>query len=446
MEASDKKLFNLYMKSKTKIKEPIGPLRLNNTLISDSLGMATALNNQFKSVFTRDLSTCPQIEPITNITFDVDCVTIREVERAIDKLKLNAAPGPDFIGPRLLKPMRDVVKLPLMIIFNKSLAAAAVPDDWRDAIVTPIYKKGGRADPANYRPVSLTSVCCKLLESILKKHLEDHLENNNLLGQDQHGFRRGRSTASNLVYFYNHITKKLDTGGPVDVIFLDISKAFDRVPHKKLLERLKSVGVGQNFLAWAKAWLTNRRQRVRVGGEMSTGAAVLSGVPQGSVLGPIFFLVYIDSMGKNVPPSVSKSKFADDSKAGGRPGAEFQQAIDMMGEWASQWGMPFNEQKCVVMHMGATNPRTQYTLNGFPLETSEVTKDVGVYVDKSLKFSENTKKAASRATGVLRQINNVFVYKTKYTSIKLYCTYVRPHLEFSTQAGGPYLAGDVEKI
>jgi len=167
-----------------------------------------------------------------------------DVKKKIEKLRKDAAPGPDGIKPALLKTFANELAGPLVDIYNKSLETGIVPDDWKQAHVTPIYKKGTKGDPGNYRPVSLTSVPCKLLESIMKDKIMQHLLENNLIEDTQHGFMPGKSCASNLVTFMDFVSKAVDNGNAVDIIYLDFAKAFDKVPRQRLIKKAESEGSG----------------------------------------------------------------------------------------------------------------------------------------------------------------------------------------------------------
>ena len=168
-------------------------------------------------------------------------------------------------------------------IFNQSLLCNIVPHDWKLANVTPLFKKGPKNKASSYRPVSLTSQVCKIMESILKENITNHLEQNGIIRDSQHGFRSGRSCLTNLLYFMEIVTKQVDKGLPVDVVYLDFSKASDKVPHNRLINKIKTHGIGSFVANWIESWLNDRYQRVVLNGYMSDWLPVLSGVPQGSV-------------------------------------------------------------------------------------------------------------------------------------------------------------------
>ena len=197
-------------------------------------------------------------------------------------------------------------------MFNLSLEEGIIPSEWKEANITSLFKKGSRNKLDNYKPVSLTSVVCKLLETFIRDHIGEFLVKHKLINKYQPGFLNARSCLTNLLCFFEEITKGVDDGSPVNVVYLDFQKAFDKVPHHSLLLKLKAHGICNDAINWVEKWLTHSRQRVIIDGEISTWKSVLNGVPQGSVLGPILFLIYINDLDDYISGKVLK--FSDDIK------------------------------------------------------------------------------------------------------------------------------------
>ncbi|KAJ8020472.1 RNA-directed DNA polymerase from mobile element jockey [Holothuria leucospilota] len=311
LKSDNTKPFWNFIKSKRTDTSGISPLQVHGRLLSTSKDKAKALNNQFCSVFTKeDLNSMPVIDssPIPVIG-DIK-ISTTGVLKLLTDLKVHKAAGPDNVTARVLKSCAHSIAPIFQKLFQKSVSSGCLPAAWLDANITPIYKKGERSDPANYRPVSLTSIPCKLLEHIIHRHIMDHFDKFNVLADVQHGFRKGRSCETQLSALVDDIMKILDNRSQADLIIMDFSKAFDTVPHQRLLNKLKHVGIRNNILNWIEKFLTNRYQRVLIDGTSSDKSKVISGVPQGTVLGPLLFLVYINDLPANIQSSVRL--FADD--------------------------------------------------------------------------------------------------------------------------------------
>ena len=453
-EKSDR-MFNAYVKSKTKCKVSVGPLKdANGKVISDSMEMAEELNGFFSSVFTREDTSNLPAPRIRSFEHSIKKVNFRQavIEKKIAKLKPSAAPGGDGIAVKLLQEFAPLLARPLALIFNQSMTEGVVPSMWKEANVTPIYKKGSKSKPGNYRPVSLTSIPCKVMESIIRDHIVDHLDYNNLIANSQHGFLKSRSCVTNLLTFLEVVTEAVDNSKPVDLVYLDFEKAFDVVPKERLIIKLYEHGIQESLLVWIKAWLSGRRQKVVLNGKSSSWASVHSGVPQGSVLGPLAFIIYINDLDEVVGNLLTiLCKFADDTKLGktitcDADRDELQESLDKLCKWSTDWCMRFNTDKCKVMHVGANNPQHEYFMFGDKLNKTNEEKDVGVIIQSNLKPSKQCAEAARKANQVLRQIMRAFHYRDKITFINLYKRYVRVHLEFSVQAWNPWNKADIEVI
>ena len=308
---SSLKRFWTYVKHQKTDHSGVAPLKVNGKLVSDPRSKAEALNAQFQSVFTRESDF--NIDPPSQIAPSLPEISIstRGVEKLLRQLKPGKASGPDNISPRVLKELADVIADPLARVFRKSLHKGTVPSDWKHANVAPIYKKGEKYDPANYRPVSPTCVASKLMEHIVCSSLMSHASNHGLLYKLQHRFRDQRSCETQLLEFIQDVTNSMQQGTQTDVCILDFSKAFDKVGHLRLLEKLKWYGIGGDVNNWIKSFLSNRTQSVVVEGTAAEKAPVLSGVPQGSVLGPCLFLYYINDIAEDL--SSTTRLFADDT-------------------------------------------------------------------------------------------------------------------------------------
>jgi Reverse transcriptase (RNA-dependent DNA polymerase) len=390
---NNKRPFYNYVKKKARSNEGVGPLKsARGETITGEAAMAEELNNCFSNVFTREDGThAPAATQITTRTkLQRTFITSQKVRTQIKKLKKTGSAGPDGISSELLQECSDEISPILAALYRKSMNTSTVPAEWKQANVVPIFKKGAKQDPSNYRPISLTCVCCRVMESILKDDITAHLDRNNVISKSQHCFRAGRSCTTNLLEFMEPVTKACDQGKPVDIIYLDFAKAFDKVPHGRLLTEIAAAGIGGELYSWIKEWLTGRSQRVVINGSFSSWSPVLSGVPQGSVLGPLLFNIFINDLDSTVTANQLIKKFADDTKIGhviayNESAAELQSTLDRLHTWSTVWGMEFNVKKCHVLHVGRNNPAHVYKLGGQNLAATNSERDVGVQISDTLK-------------------------------------------------------------
>ena len=452
---SNPKAFYKYARNKMSVKEKVGPLEdENGMVVMDDTRTAEILNQYFTSVFTQEvMENLPVPTQVFRGTEEEELVVVDVgqgvVMKKLKELKPDKAPGVDNIYPVVLQQLAGILCIPLSVLFKKSLETKQVPEDWKNANVTPLFKKGLRGLAENYRPVSLTCVCSKLLESIVRDAIVEHLKRHNLIGDSQHGFLKGRSCLTNLLFFLEKVTAFVDEGYPVDVLYLDFSKAFDKVPHKRLLLKLRAHGIGMEIRDWIGEWLDGRNQRVVVNGKMSEWSRVTSGVPQGSVLGPTLFLIYINDIYEGLVSTVLK--FADDTKVFRRVASVedaclLQEDLTRMYDWSLEWQMLFNTSKCRVMHVGRGNECYDYFMGGTMIEATEEEKDLGVWINNKLTPSSQVAKAVMKANRVLGMIKRTYVNRSKNNILNLYKSLVRPHLEYCVQAWRPFLQQDVDNI
>jgi hypothetical protein len=452
---NDSKSFFAYVNNKNCRGTRIGPIKdKNSRIIIDDKLMVESFNDYFCSVFTIETNTdfpIPNIKNLDSFNNGLTSINITEkdVLTKLNFLKLNKGAGPDDIHPRFLYELRSIISKPLCKIFNTSLNLGCLPDDWRCANVTPLFKKGSKSETKNYRPVSLTSIPCKILESIIKDNIDKHLQKFCLINDSQHGFTSGRSCLTNLLDFYNHITSLSDQGNSVDIIYLDFAKAFDKVPHNRLIAKLEAYGIKDTVCNWIKAWLHNRKQRVVVNGISSEWRAVSSGVPQGSVLGPQLFNIYIDDFDDNLKSKIAK--FADDTKLGKSVNnnydkQELQSDLLKVYEWSKIWLMEFNYDKCVCMHIGKNNAQFQYSLGLSLLNSSDKEKDLGIIIDNCFKFSYQCAAAVKKANKLLGVIKRKVKNKGSEIILRLYKTLIRPNLEYCIPFWNPQLKKDTDLL
>ena len=349
---SNPSLFYRYANKNLKSRSPVGPLKEGKHYQDGPKRMAEMLSTQYQGAFSKPLddyshlsftqASCPQLD---DVTFTQDSIII-----AGEKLNIQAAPGPDGIPAYLLRHFIKVLAAPLHYMWRVSLDSGLMPEGTVRSIVTPIFKPGGsRSLAKDYRPVSLTNHVTKIFERVIHTALTDHVESFHLINETQHGFRPGRSTITQLLRFYDSILTLLDEGHSVDAIYLDFAKAFDKVDHTILLKKLSSLQISGKVHAWLAEFLCNREQQVRVEGELSKPTKVVSGVPQGSVLGPLLFLVLIMDLDRDTCHALV-GIYADDTRlwrvsSTDSDWAFLQEELERTYQWATRNNMTFNFTK-----------------------------------------------------------------------------------------------------
>ena len=429
-----------------RVRDPAGNITTN------PLDTANALNNYFGSVFQlEDTTSLPNPPARTAATLDRVTFSPVVVAKALRSLKRHSCPGQDGIPNLLLAKCSNALALPLSRLFTRSFERHVLPRDWLSAVVKPIFKKGSKLDPANYRPISLVSSGSKAMEVIVRDTVVGFANEHGLFGDNQFGFRSRRSTTLQLIDYLDTVTAYIDNGSEwaVDSVLLDLRKAFDLVPHQRLLIKLAAHGITGDCLEWIRAFLSDRSQCVAIDNCISPSCPVLSGVPQGSVLGPSMFLFYINDLEDDITSHVWK--FADDTSLvrGLSPG-EFdvdaqclQLDLNSASDWASTWLMSFGISKCAVLHFGHARPNPGYMLCGQPLVTSTHERYLGLIISDDLKASLHCQELCTRAHALLSVLFRAFGYMDKRPFLLIYRALVRPRLEYACQAWSPHLVRDI---
>ena len=453
LKEGNSKPFWKYIKSKRVDNIGVSGLKENGILYEDSKSKAEILLKQFTSVFTKEDTSAP-LPDIKDKSFpSINNILVDEkgVLKLIKGMNVNKAAGPDGIPNKLLKACAEEVAPVLTNIFQESLNSSKLPADWKKANVTPLFKKGDKHVPQNYRPVSLTSVCCKFLEHIVCKHILSHLEKYKILSDLQHGFRSGHSCESQLIITINDLLEAYNDKDQIDLVILDFSKAFDTVPHQKLLHKLKNYGIDGKLNGWIEQFLTNRQQRVLVEGEFSSFDKVLSGVPQGTVLGPLLFLCHINDLPSHVKSQIRL--FADDCLLYRKIKSEKdQQAIQddlaALETWATTWGMKFNASKCYVMNIHRKqNPFTKfYQLSGLILQQVTENPYLGLIIRDDLQWSSHINKICSKASQSLGFIRRNLKHCNESFKQTAYISLVRSVLEYSCSVWDPHNDKEIKQL
>ena len=374
------------------------------------------------------------------------------IHNLIKMLDVRKASGPDEISNytiKILCEQTDKFLDCIFLIYDTSLKNHSVPEDWKKARVVPIYKSGSRADPGNYRPISLTSVLGKILEHIISSQMWEHIQSEDILTNKQHGFRKGLNTTTQLLHVTHMAGKSVNEKKHFNMISFDFKKAFDKVCHEMLINKLHSQKFPLQIINWIKQWLSGRTSVVTVNSRTSSSFPVSSGVPQGSVLGPLLFLLYIDDITQNIESDIRL--YADDALLcrnveNDDDALVFQRDIQNMFNWSQRWRMVFNVSKCVHIEIGEENPRYHFCLDGEIIPQDSKIKYLGVTIDYQLKFKdhiENIIKKGNQLLGMLRRCLNHANPKTKLVAFN---TVVRPTVEYASQVWSPQVKKRITAI
>ena len=458
--------FYSYAKKHKKLKSTVGPLiKDTGELTDDPKTMADILQNQYTSVFS-DPNSVKKKDP--NILCDLSSTledfefTKEDIIKAINEIDENSACGENDIPATLIKKCKQELSHPLLLIWRDSLDYGYVPKPYKQQIITPVHKKSSKAQAENYRPISLTSHIIKIFERIVRKHIVFHLVKNTIICPNQHGFQTGKSCLTQLLPHIQNILQNLQNDMDTDVIYLDYAKAFDKVDHQILLQKLYQYGIRGKLLSWLNSYLSDRSQTVVVNGHHSKPELVKSGVPQGTVLGPVLFIIYLNDLESCIKHSIASS-FADDTRLkktiqSTDDSKLLQEDIANAIKWSDENNMKLHQSKFELLAHNTDNSKllqelpftkgfSEYiTSDGSTISPKEAVKDLGVTITPDLSWSLHVSIIADDSRRMARWILSVFYDRSAEVMLTLFKSLVRSRTEYCCPLWNPSKVEDIMKL
>lgn len=437
-------------------RKSVSEIKTEQGIINDKREIAVQFNEFFASVFTKDDKQSVEFRSPAQIPRADDDLqlSVEGILALLLDLKTSKSMGPDEIPNSFLKRYAEWTAMYLHLIFKKSILTSTVPSDWKLSKIIPILKSGDAKSVCNYRPIALTSTSCKVLEHIVSKHIRQFLLSNHVLSQYQHGFRKGLSTVTQLVETIHHFCEVSDRKGQTDIIFLDFKKAFDKVNHRKLLIKLISILGDNKIVRWIEAFLNNRRQFVSIEGVSSDECDVNSGVPQGSVLGPLLFLVFVNDLIEDSP--VKARLFADDcviytEVKSVNDQIMLNEYLSQINEWCVKWQMSINLDKTVCMTITHKRQPLEYVymLHGKALSRVSEFRYLGLTITSNLSWTPHVSNIIGKANKRLGYIRRSLKLASSETKLTAYKMLIRPLLEYACEVWDPhvkYLVSNLEQV
>lgn len=431
------KLVNIFLHKKGINHDEIPPLQYKDHIYYSNEEKAQVLNEFFveQCTLVGNDDPLPPVTPKNPELYEI-ILTPLEVKATMKKLKRNKATGPDHIHNFLLVTAADVLAGPLTLFFNRCLRVGVFPNCWKHAHVTPIYKKGDRDNCTNYRPVSLLSCVGKLLERCIHTHLYEFFTGNNILSSAQSGFIRGDSTIFQLLSIYNNYIVNYDRNITTQAVYFDLSKAFDRVWHRGLLLKLEANGIRGPLLRFIENYLSGRTQSVVVKGVTSDAKLVPAGVPQGSVLGPLFFLIYINDIVLNIESTIKL--FADDTSVSSSVGdsdlrsAALNSDLEKIHTWANTWKLKFNEDKTELLNFKrGPLPVNDLHFGNVTLKETKSHKHLGLIIQCDCRWGEHI-DAVARKVNMLIACLRGYKYSLSRKALEtMYKSFILPIFDYA---------------
>ena len=466
------KIFKEYGASrKTATNEIINGLRQNSQLISDDKEMANVFNKYFVNVAAqlkgpaetsdfKHIAEHVNSKVASNTSFHIPEINSSFVRNFLKSLDATKATGLDCIGPKILKIAPDILCPSISYVINKSLASGIFPQPWKEAKISPIFKNGSKDDVNNYRPISILPTLSKIIEKWIQKHLMSFLNNHNLLHEKQSGFREGHSTESALILMIDSWLKAINDGKFVGCLMVDFRKAFDLVDHNILLQKLKLYKCDESSLSWFNSYLSNRTQRVAMNNKCSDSEQISFGVPQGSILGPLLFLIFINDLPLALKHAVTSiDLYADDTTVYDIQSSmetlqqNLQNSLILLNKWCRENGMVINTDKTKVMLI--TSRQKRYKLqndslflnsDGVDLKLSSNEKILGVQIEENLIWNGHFQYISKKIASSLWLLSQIKSFLSVDDKLLFYNAYIRPHLEYCSVIWGNSTNLNIQKV
>ena len=457
------RFFFSYSKRHAKCKCNIGPLLdLENKLQQDPKKMADILQHQYTSVFSDPNSEekkSPNLTPRSRNLLEDIIFTKEDIETAICEIDTYSSCAEGDIPAIVLKNCKSELSYPIWKIWNESMETGIIQPEFKYQNITPVHKKGSRAKPENYRPISLTSHLIKIFERVLRKKIVAYLEDNNIICRNQHGFRKGRSCLTQLLNHIDQILNNFLNNSDTDAIYLDFAKAFDKVDHLILLEKIHAYGIRGKIHSWITSYLSDRIQTVVINGKKSNPAPVISGVPQGTVLGPILFLLYINDLNTCVQHSFLSS-FADDTRIQKEirnvtDVEHLQVDLDASLQWSKDNNMKLHTSKFEYLCHATNNSKLlrelpfssqyyQYTTSDEScIIPAPMVRDLGINITPDITWSPHINIISNSARKMSAWALSVFYDRSVSTMSQLYKSLIRSRVEYCCPLWDPAKIEDI---
>lgn len=440
---SNTKAFFAYTKSLNKSNKLPNVMNFNNLTSNDPKIISNFFAKHFESVYEPDDPNLPEINYTCDCTEHIQ-ITEDLIANVINSMNENKTNSPDGIPILFYKRTLRVITQPLNILFNSSLQQSLFPSEWKLSLVTPLYKNGDKSDVLNYRPISILSAISKIFEKIMYSHIQDRVKH--LISPQQHGFAKNKSTISNLAEYVNFLSSNIANGGQIDTAYTDFAKAFDKVSHKILLKKIDEFPLNNCTKSWIYSFLTKRMQVVSVNGFKSNVILPTSSVPQGGILSPLLFSLFINDLPRRL--KCISLLFADDCKIFNLINTiddcrMLQDDLNTLSEWCIENKLQLNVKKCVIVSFTRRTDRTfnhySYKINNTILNRSKQVKDLGILFDDKLSFKNHVQAIITRASKLLGFIcRSLKPFVNINTHKLLYNTYVRNIIEYGSSIWNPY--------